>query len=112
MSVFKSFYIFPAEYLSLSLNAKNRLAEIKSAYKPGTNITKTEHQVIQGEHRYVLYDLKPENFRKDITPNYQVKNDLEQDFYTNLPTYEEGQVLSNKEAGCNIDHVNRKLVIN
>ena len=112
MSVFKNFYIFPAEYLSLALNAKNRLNEIKSSYNPGTNITKTEHTVIKGEHRYVLYDLKPENFRKDIRPQTQVKNDLENDFYTNVPTQDEGQALSNTEAGCNIDHVNKKLTIN
>jgi len=90
MAVFKNFYIFPHEFLSLVLNAKNRLNEIKSSYIPHTNIGKTEHTVIKGEHRYILYDLKPENLRKDYRPLTLLKDDLENGFYANVPGADEG----------------------
>ena len=38
LDLLKTFYIFPNEYLSLILNAKQRFKDMKSCYSPGENI--------------------------------------------------------------------------
>jgi hypothetical protein len=42
MEVFKDFYIFPHEFLSLILNARDRLGVMKSPYEPSDQIQRKE----------------------------------------------------------------------
>ena len=111
MELFKNFYIFPHEYLSLLLNARSRLSEMKSCYVPQKEIQKTEYTNYNKDNRYMMYKLKVEDLRKDYRPTNLLKEQLENDFFINPPTQDEGNALCNKEAGVTIDKVDRELIL-
>jgi hypothetical protein len=63
------------------------------------------------EYRHILKDLKPENTQLKLTPMTILTKELNNQFYSNVPTNTEGQALSNIEAGIKIDHINRDVKI-
>jgi len=51
------------------------------------------------------------DLRKDCRPNTLLKEQLETEFFTNIPVTDEGQTLNNKDAGITISHINKELLL-
>ena len=115
---FKDFSLSPQEFLSLACNARNRQDLISKVYKPCFKMRKQEYinnipttrNTILSDKRMVMYEMTEQDIKGDCRINLLIQQQLEEDFYDNLPLKSEGQALPMKEAGIYANRIEKQIV--